>query len=68
MTEKEKDGMDKYIMISNRREIRYLNRRVNKLGKSVMFLSLAGLCLGLAGVNMEKRLKKLERRNAASED
>lgn len=60
--------MDKYIMISNRREIRYLNRRVNKLGKSVMFLGLAGLCLGLAGVNMEKRLKKLERRNAASED
>lgn len=60
--------MDKYIIIGNRREIRYLNRRVNKLGKSVMFLSLAGLCLSLAGINMEKRLEKLERRNAADED
>lgn len=68
MTEKENNGMDKYVIISNRREIRYLNRRMNKLGKSVMFLSLAGLCLSLAGINMEKRLEKLERRNAADED
>ena len=59
--------MDKYIIISNRREIRYLRRRVDKIGKSVMFLSLAGICLSLAGVNMEKRLEKLERRNAADE-
>lgn len=60
--------MDKYIIISNRREIRYLNRRVNKLGRSIVFLGLAGICLSLAGINMEKRLEKLERRNAADGD
>lgn len=59
--------MNKYIIISNRREIRYLNRRVNRLGKSFMFLSLAGICLSLGGINLEKRLEKLERRNAADE-
>lgn len=60
--------MDKYIIIGNRREIRYLNRRVDKLGRSVAFLGLAGICLSLAGMNFEKRLKKLERRNAADGD
>lgn len=60
--------MDKYFIISSRREIRYLNRRVDKLGRSVMFFGLAGLCLSLAGLNMEKRLEKLERRNAANDD
>ena len=60
--------MDKYLIISNRREIRHLGRRVDKLARSVVFLGLGGLCLSLMGMNMEKRLEKLERRNAANGD
>ena len=60
--------MDKYFIISNRREIRYLKRRVDKLGRSVTFFSLAGICLSLGYIGLEKRLEKLERRNAADQD